>query len=518
MNRLLFTCLLAVLPLVSFGAPLRGVVYEDTNANGVRDDGEPGIANVLVTGGESTAMTDSDGAYSMDWMGMGELDVWVRVPAEYTVPTDKVTNVPQFYKIFATEGNEFIKKNEVPESVDFGLLKRDAAAASDKFKVVVISDPQVGSQRQVDEYREDVLCELVGTDADFVTVLGDYSGDKPELISSVATVTGLLGRPVYGVMGNHDRVAAAKSAEESDDAFNAVCGPVYYSFDRGKAHFVVLNTVLYTEPGHGYKEGVDDGQLEWLKTDLESVPKDKLIVLLSHCPLFKRDGTLQTGVDKLMQCVEGRDVMSLSGHWHTNSRLDVGEAQGWKSTDKKFVQQVCPVACGSFWCGPADLRGIPTADQPDGTPNGYTIWEFDGNKMPVGTYKAASLPESNQMRILTPDLLGGTHYWNGGLLVNYYMGYDKSKVEYSANGGEWVAMERKEMIDPEAAQMIDGVAAHRWVPTLWVEPSKHIWFTDKMQGLKNGLNTIVVRATEPDGRVITQGRAFKGYVKAEEKK
>ncbi|MDD4280036.1 MAG: calcineurin-like phosphoesterase C-terminal domain-containing protein [Candidatus Sumerlaeales bacterium] len=516
-KSLLTACLWALFASCLWSAELTGVVYEDVNANGVRDEGEPGISGVAVNTAQGVEMTDEDGNYTLNWIGMGKLIVWVRVPAEYTVARDKMTNVPQFYKVFYSESdNAFLKTNEPGESVDFALLKRPASESGDAFKMLVLSDPQVGDTHQVELYREDILCELVGTDAEFAVCLGDFGGG-PKFIRNIADATGMLGIPVYGAIGNHDRVETTDNRDSFDDGFNAVYGPSDYSFDRGKAHFIVLSTTYFTGKGSGYKEGLTEEQLSWVKQDLESVPAEKLIVFMSHCPLYDRKGVPQLNIDKLLALLDGRKVMSFAGHWHTNSRMDLITSENATTTGpRELVQQVCPVACGSFWCGPADLRGIPVSDQPDGTPNGYTIWQFDGDKMPVGRYKAASLPESYQMRILTPDLLGGGYYWNGnGMLVNYFMGYDKSKVEYRLNGGEWIAMTRKEMVDPETAQLIDGVAAHRWVPTLWVEPSKHIWFTDTLVGLKTGMNTVLIRATEPDGRVIEQGRIFRGYKKAD---
>ncbi|MFC5290891.1 SdrD B-like domain-containing protein [Actinokineospora guangxiensis] len=57
---------------------LSGVVYEDLNGNGVRDDGEPGIAGVTVTATsgdrELTTVTDGQGAYSFTGLPAGD---WV---------------------------------------------------------------------------------------------------------------------------------------------------------------------------------------------------------------------------------------------------------------------------------------------------------------------------------------------------------------------------------------------------------------------------------------------------------
>ena len=44
----------------------RGTVYEDRNANGVRDSGEPGVAGVLVSNQRDLVETDGDGRYAIE--------------------------------------------------------------------------------------------------------------------------------------------------------------------------------------------------------------------------------------------------------------------------------------------------------------------------------------------------------------------------------------------------------------------------------------------------------------------
>jgi len=42
-----------------------GVVYQDRNANGVRDPGEPGVPGIVVHRGSETAVTDANGVFRM---------------------------------------------------------------------------------------------------------------------------------------------------------------------------------------------------------------------------------------------------------------------------------------------------------------------------------------------------------------------------------------------------------------------------------------------------------------------
>jgi hypothetical protein len=52
-----------IVPVPGLGAGARGNVYEDRNANGLRDAGEPGLAGVLVRRGTESAITDRAGRY-----------------------------------------------------------------------------------------------------------------------------------------------------------------------------------------------------------------------------------------------------------------------------------------------------------------------------------------------------------------------------------------------------------------------------------------------------------------------
>ena len=61
---MLFSVLAAGLPGHAQGVA-RGTVYEDANANGVRDPGERGLPEVLVSNGTEVAATDGEGHWQL---------------------------------------------------------------------------------------------------------------------------------------------------------------------------------------------------------------------------------------------------------------------------------------------------------------------------------------------------------------------------------------------------------------------------------------------------------------------
>ncbi len=85
-----------------------------------------------------------------------------------------------------------------------------------------------------------------------------------------------MGVPVRYTLGNHDYV----NDKYGEYTFERLYGPVWYSFELGKIHFVVLPIPRGEVPGI-YKS---DDRLVWLKNDLEAMSSDKRPIFLCHEP------------------------------------------------------------------------------------------------------------------------------------------------------------------------------------------------------------------------------------------
>ncbi len=57
-----------------------------------------------------------------------------------------------------------------------------------------------------------------------------------------------------------------------------------------------------------------------------------------------------------------------------------GPEDGWKGSAPLHEYNVA-AACGGFWGGPRDAAGIPAATMWDGTPPGYAILGFEGDRV-----------------------------------------------------------------------------------------------------------------------------------------
>lgn len=97
-----------------------GTVFVDTNRNGVQDAGESGYANALVSVGNLSAVTDSNGNYSIPNVPTGTETVKITIPASYTntTPTSQTIDLIQNTSVnfgiaptYTISGNVFLDAN-----------------------------------------------------------------------------------------------------------------------------------------------------------------------------------------------------------------------------------------------------------------------------------------------------------------------------------------------------------------------------------------------------------------------
>lgn len=89
---------------------------------------------------------------------------------------------------------------------------------------------------------------------------------------------------MYRVIGNHDMEYGVRSYEHSYKSYEENFGPIYYSFNRGKAHYIVLDNCYYINRHYRYIGYIDERTLQWIEKDLAFVPKDHLVFVSMHIP------------------------------------------------------------------------------------------------------------------------------------------------------------------------------------------------------------------------------------------
>ncbi|MEL6328028.1 MAG: calcineurin-like phosphoesterase family protein [Planctomycetota bacterium] len=436
----------------------RGVVYEDRNADGARQAGEPGIPSVAVSNGVDVVLTDERGNYRIE-IDDRDAVVFVVKPRGFQVPLD-AQNLPRFSYSHKPEGSlddGFVWEGvaptgPLPASIDFGLRRVEEP---DAFTVIAFGDPQPYSLEQIDFFRRESIEQLFqpgpgGTSGNNAGAalgisLGDLVGDRLDMFEPLNQAQALLGVPWYNVYGNHDMnfmsgdsaLTAEDPDRHADETFERVYGPTDYAFQHGSVHFILLDNVIY-QGFEGYRDNTGEGwpegrhpqtgnyrgglrpeQIEFVKNYLAVVPTDELVVLAMHVPLEMHGPGVHRVPEKreLFEALSSHPhTLSLSGHTHLQEHWFFGARDGYTpgapnqhtiDDPQRFPEPVhhhinAVTVSGSWYGGIRDETGVPHTTMRDGAPNGYTLLHFDGNRYRT-EFRASRRPAEDQMKIALLD-------------------------------------------------------------------------------------------------------------------
>ena len=524
----LFCFLLIFFCLQSFATAetVSGIVYNDNNRNGILDSWEKGVRNVAVSNGLSVVLTDRKGRYKIDIDDNNIL--FISKPSGYALKLDK-NNIPQFFYINSPGGTPGDIKLRYPGLMPSGKINSDINFPVYKYKepakydVLLVSDPQTGTNEELDYFRDRVVTELSGRKAAFGITTGDIVNNDLSLYPRYKEIVAQAEIPWFNVPGNHDINYLAPDDSRSLDTFKRNFGPSYYSFNWGKAHYVVLDTVFYngTDPAKtnsvgGYEGKVDERQLKWLKADLAVVPKKRLIVLAMHIPINSLGDNSHGGAivnrRELLELLSGFEhVFAIAGHLHATEHVYLDNDDGYPG-EKPLHLHVITTAAGSWWSGKKDVTGIPHTTQIDGTPNGYHVMSVNGNRFTV-RYKAAGKPVDCQMRITIEKKDGEKLFSsipisminNFQIVVNLFDGGKNSHVTCRIDNKKSFSLKpdiRSDTFTFKSYENTDSFIAGQEFP------SYHIWSGYFQQGIQPGAHIIKIRAIDEYGREHSARKIF----------
>ena len=375
--------------------------------------------------------------------------------------------------------------------------------AGESAKVLVFGDPQVKSDDDVDYFRRDIVQPLQGRhDASLGLTLGDLVDDVPALLPAVKQLTESLGVPWLHAPGNHDVDPDASSDEASLHLFQQRIGPDTFARQTALANIVVLDDVIY-RPGQkpAYIGGFREDQFAFLERWLPTLPRDRLLVLAMHIPLFEdaaKDSFRDADRHRLFALLASfPHVLVLSAHNHSQRHYYHAAADGWTGA-KPLHEFNLGAACGSYWAGARDANGIPDATMSDGTPNGYALLTIKSGGDYALAWHAARDPADSQIGLHAPRVLRRGAYPAWGVFANVYMGDDDTRVEFRVDGGDWMPMKKVLQPDPrllaENRRDDEASALRGYDRSPEAEVSAHLWRAALPTRLAAGEHRIDVRA------------------------
>ena len=501
----------------------RGVVYHDANENGMRDVSESPLPGVYVSNGLDVVATDKMGGYEL--MVGDDTIIFVIKPRDWMTPIDE-QNIPRFYYIHKPAGSPDEKfkfkgvkpTGPLPASIDFPLTP---SADETNFSVIVMGDPQPDNIDDVSLYANDVVAELVGTDARFAIAMGDLVGDDLSLFEPINRVHAVLGIPWYSVYGNHDMNLLSPNDKYADETFERVYGPPDYAFQYGQVHFIFLDNVRWNGPQGidprprnnnygGYNGWLHEEQLTFVANYVATVPLDDRIVVCTHIPL----PTLYSFTEPHMTPQFGRlleilsshpHTMSYSAHTHINEHYLAGPQDGYRSaTGSIHLHHNVATGSGSWYRGPHDEQGFPVTTMRDGAPNGFIKANFQGNVYRE-RFKGSRMPADYQLAIHAPSVIPPAEAGNTIVLANVFNGNEKSTVRLRIDQeGDWIRMQQRPQTDPGYTALRDQQYAcpppgRRLLKhTAMVTP--HIWEVGLPDDLAVGVHVLEVIVTDMFGQ------------------
>lgn len=404
MNRIIHTISLLLFAALLFGGCSKseggdnGGIPEGCDTFGyVTDNSGAPIQGVVVSDGYTCTQTDAQGLYKLTRNTLAYY-VYYSIPAGYEVNIGKTSDMPEFYSRLAAGTARY----------DFQL--KPLAAPEKEFRLVCIGDPQVNDAGNVSRFNNETVADMKSYLADatvpcYAIALGDLVNNKwnlfPNMFSAMQKSKTSL--PVFQTIGNHDHDFNAKTDFLAQRTYEALFGPVNYSFDRGDVHIISMDNVIHgCGKSDNYEAGFLEWQYKWLQQDLSYVPKDKKVILCVHIPF--RGGAASGGssmnkdkyyTETLQLLSEYSSATIMSAHTHSNINY-IHKVNG-----KEIYEHITGTTCGAWWKSTVCTEG---------TPNGYAVYDIDGAKITEWIYKPVKYDADFQIRLYraSDSFVGGT--------------------------------------------------------------------------------------------------------------
>ena len=358
------------------------------------------VAGVVVSDGVEVTVTNAEGIYQLPSKKEAGY-VFISVPGGYEPESEGV--FPRVYVSLKAD-------DSVVESASFKLKKVN----QDTYKVLFLGDMHLAARtndlNQFKKVTEDINAYRLanGSLPVYGITLGDMTWDlywydnKFNLSNYVNEINKDIDNMIiYQTIGNHDNDFKTYTNVAAKMPFNTTIAPIYYSFNIGKVHYVVLDNIDCSEydgtTSRNYFRNLFVPQLEWLSKDLQYVDKSTPVVVVMHAPMYGSRGLDEFSLnlrnsDELANVLTGYTVHFVTGHTHKNYNvlpsMNVTEGQN-------FYEHNVGAVCSDWWWSGYLTPGCLVST--DGTPSGYSAWTFSGTT-PQYVYKSVGMDETHQFR------------------------------------------------------------------------------------------------------------------------
>jgi len=282
------------------------------------------IQDVVVTDGVNVTSTNGNGEYFLESSSL-ENFIYISIPSGFGIPKSEKGTANFYHKIPITDKNDL--------EINFNLEKLETDDNNHVF--FALADPQILDNDDAKRFSSETIPDLKTIKESFNSQdmfgisVGDIMFDNLDLYNEYENSIKATDIPFFQVLGNHDVITSTKTDEASTKTFENHFGPTYYSFNRGKIHYIVLDNIFWFGSYIGY---LSQKQLDWLEKDLSYVSQDKTVVVFMHIPSFTHqhirhdeskpsNSVIVTNRKLLYDVLKPYKSYLISGHTHENEYI-----------------------------------------------------------------------------------------------------------------------------------------------------------------------------------------------------
>ena len=391
---------------ISLGTTIINVVEKKvellptTTVYGTVESAEGPVAGVVVSDGIDVTVTDENGIYQLASKKTTGY-VFISVPGGYE---------PESNGVFPAMYARLLADDSVAESANFKLKKVN----QDSYKVLFLGDMHLAARtndlNQFKKVTDDINAyrNANSTTPVYGITLGDMTWDlywydnKFNLSNYVTEINNNINNMIiYQTIGNHDNDFKAFNNVAAKLAFNTTVAPIYYSFNIGKIHYVVLDDIDCSAydgtTSRNYTKNIFVPQLEWLAKDLRYVDKSTPVYVVMHAPVYSPKSLTNFSYNlknsqQLIDALDGYTVHFVTGHTHCNYNvIPSQDITGGKPIYEHNVAATCSDWWWSGYLTPGCLLSL------DGSPSGYAVFTINGTTS-QNIYKTVGKDEDFQFR------------------------------------------------------------------------------------------------------------------------